>query len=98
MKSEEGLIKLFDEKKLNKSSEAVLIYMEGELGLESEIVLFDIEETGDCIYYEKNGIHFEQLFSLTFALELINDYRLIRKGYSDLQIAQRLVEYGINDA
>ena len=93
------LQELYTDKNLNSASEALLIYMQGELSLDSEIVFFEIEETGDDLVYEKNGIQYIQFFPIDYATELIeSDLDLKGKQYSDIEIAKRLLEYRIKDA
>jgi hypothetical protein len=93
------LDELYLTEKLNTDSEALLIYMQGALDLASEIKFFAIEETGDHLVYEKDGVQYEQLFPIDYAIELIeSDLDLKGKGYSNLQIAKRLLEYRIKDA
>jgi len=71
-----------------KDSEALLIYMKGALDLESEIYIF-----------EKDGCQYYQLFPVGHAVELIeNDLDLKNKGYSATEVAQRLLDYRLNDA
>ena len=82
-----------------KDSEALLIYMKGALDLESEIYIFAIEETGDYLIFEKDGCQYYQLFPVGHAVELIeNDLDLKNKGYSATEVAQRLLDYRLNDA
>ncbi|MOA31148.1 hypothetical protein D3C78_1522900 [compost metagenome] len=67
--------------------------------MESEITLFEIEETEDDLVFEKEGVQYIQLFPLDYAIELIEfDLDLKNNGYSDLEIAQRLLEYRQKDA
>lgn len=83
----------------NVGSEALLIYMKGSLSLDSEITILGIEETGDDIIFEKNGVRYIQLFPLDYAVELIkSDLDLKDKGYSYIEIAQRLLEFREKDA
>lgn len=87
------------EQGLNSESETLLIYMKESLNIDSEILIFEIEETEDDLVFEKGGIRYIQLFPLQYAVELIKeDLNLKDKGYSDLQIAKRLLEYRERDA
>lgn len=93
------LDKLYQEQGLNTESEALLIYLQGALDLKSEAIIFTIEETEDDIVFEKEGVQYIQLFPVDYAIELIeSDLGLNNKGYSDLEIAQRLLEYRQRDA
>lgn len=95
----EQLDELYQEQGLNTESEALLIYLQGALDLESDIFIFEIEETEDDLVFEKEGIQYVQLFPVDYAIELIeSDLDLKDKGYSDLEIAQRLLEYRQKDA
>lgn len=90
---------LYQEKGLNTESEALLIYVKDALNLESEITIFGIEETEDDLIFESGGIMYFQLFPVDYAVELIeSDLGLKGKGYSDLEIAERLLEYRLKDA
>ena len=83
----------------DSKSEALLIYMKDQLDLESEIAIFSIEETDDDILFMKEGERYIQFFPVDHAVDLVeSDLDLKNKGYSDLEIAKRLLEYRINDA
>jgi hypothetical protein len=95
----EKLEELYRKENLNIESEALLIYMHGDLSIDSEIIFFEIEETEDDLVYEKDGSKYIQFFPVNYAVELIEtDLGLKGKGYSDLEIANRLLEYRIKDA
>jgi len=95
----EQLEELYQEQGLNTESEALLIYLQGDLNLESDVFIFEIEETEDDLVVEKEGIQYIQLFPVDYTIELIeSDLDLKDKGYSDLEIAQRLLEYRQKDA
>ncbi|WP_025762929.1 hypothetical protein [Dyadobacter tibetensis] len=90
---------LYREEGLNTDSEALLIYMENSLDIESEIKFFEIEETDDDLVFEKGDIQYVQLFPVDHAIDLIeSDLELKNRGYSNLEIAERLLEYRIKDA
>src|SRR5690554_2374555 len=89
----EQLDELYQEQGINTESEALLIYLKDALDLESEITIFEIEETEDDLVFENEGVQYTQLFPVDYAIELIeSDLDLKDKGYSDLEIAQRLLE------
>ncbi|MPR31924.1 hypothetical protein [Salmonirosea aquatica] len=93
------LNRLYQEQGLNTESEALLIYMREALSLESEIAIFEIEETEDDLFFEKGGMNYIQFFPIDYAVELIeSDLNLKGKGFSDQEIAERLLEYRIKDA
>lgn len=95
----EKLGELYQQQGLNTESEAILIYMKGDLDLESEILFFEIEETDDFLVFEKDDIKYVQLFSVEHIINLIeNDLDMKDKGYSDLEIAERLLKYRKYDA
>ncbi|OJW02648.1 MAG: hypothetical protein BGO52_00605 [Sphingobacteriales bacterium 44-61] len=89
---------LYQERGINRDSEALLIYLSESLSLNSEVEIFAIEETEDNLVFEKDGVRYIQLFPLDYTLDLINfDLDLIGKGYSDLEIAKRLLNYRERD-
>lgn len=95
----EILKKLYSEMDVNPQSEVLLIYLKNALELDSEISIFEIEETEDDLVFEKEGVKYYQLFSIDYAIDLIeNDLKLKNKGYSTREIAQRLLNYRLNDA
>lgn len=96
LKSFNKIGELYKLNNIDTESEAILIYMAEALAIESEIVFFEIEETEDYLSYGKNGVNYIQLFPVDYAKELVED--LLRLGYNDLEIAQRLLEYRIKDA
>jgi Fe-S cluster assembly iron-binding protein IscA len=83
---------------LNVDSEALLIYIKETLDIDSEIRFFEIEETKDNLVFEKDGTRYVQLFSLDFAEELVNSDFNLTKGLSNLEIAERLLDYRKKDA
>ena len=88
---------LYKKNKLNTESEAISIYMKEKLSIDSDIVLFEIEETEDKILFKKNDIQYVYLLEITLALELFEN--LVRIGFIEGSlIAQRILDYGINDA
>lgn len=95
----EKLGQLYQSYQLNIESEALLIYLQRNLALEADIAIFEIEETEDDILFEKDEIQYIQLFPLDYAIDLIAfDLDLKNKGYTDLEIAQRLLEYRKRDS
>lgn len=95
----EQLGELFNEMNVDLESETLLIYMKDSLSLESEVAIFSIEETEDYIQFKKDNVNYYQLFPVETAIELIEtDLNLKNKGYSDLDIARRLLDYRFNDA
>ena len=84
---------------VDPDSEAIIIFFAEKFELNSEIALWEIEETEGELEFVKDGLVYMELFPVNHAVNLIEfDLNLKDKGYSDEQIAQRLLEYRINDA
>lgn len=97
--NDENLEMLLSANGLSSESEALLIYMKNSLDIDSEIELLPIEETNDDIIFVKDGINYFQVFPVDYAINLINfDLNLSGRGFSDIQIAQRLFEFRVFDA
>jgi len=95
----ELLDSFYREQHLNDESEALLIYMQAEIDLDSEISIFEIEETEDYLDFKKDGVSYVQLFPLSHTIDLVEfDLDLKGKGFSDDYIAKRLIDYRLNDA
>lgn len=95
----ESLDELINMQGLNEESEALLIYMQEDLALTTDISIFEIEETEDELYFEKEGVQYIQLFALNHSVNLIEfDLNMKNKEYSDLEIAERLLKYRKYDA
>lgn len=90
---------LYVQQRLDRESEALIIYMKESLSVDSDIYIYSIEETEDDLIFEKNGVKFIQFFPIDYALDLINsDLELMNKGFTDRNIAERLLEYRLKDA
>lgn len=95
----EQLQTIYKEQGLNEESEALLIYLKEELDVKEDIAIFEIEETDDDLLFQKDGIQYVQLFPIVHAIDLIEfDLDLKDKGYSNLEIAQKLLDYRKSDA
>ena len=95
----EKLETLYKSENLNMDSDALLIYMEKSLDLNSNLKFFEIEETEDNLMFEKDNIKYIQFFPFDYAVELIeNDLDLKNKGLENIIIAKRLLEYRLRDA
>jgi len=93
------LEELCKELNLNQNSEAILIYMENALEMESDIIFFEIEETEDEQVFFKKEKKYIQLFPLDYSSEAINNYLgMDLENYTELEIAERLLIYRINGA
>ena len=73
-------------------------YSENTLSLKSNVYIFSDEETDAWSVYEKEGKRYIYLFGAEEAIENMDMLGLIDKGYSNVQIAQRLLDYCKHDA
>lgn len=81
---------------LNTNCEEVLIYALDKLDIDSDILLIELEKSGDDLEIILNGKKYIQILPYSLAQELIKiDFSNFK---TDLDIAQRLIEYCINDA
>jgi hypothetical protein len=80
------------------SDEENIIYMKEFIDLDSELEFMAYEETDGEMEIAKNDIKYYYFFSIEYAAELIEDLNIKDKGYTNQQIAQRLIEYRIKDA
>lgn len=84
---------------VDAGADGISIYMKDALGLESEIAFFTSEETDDNMVFNKDGITYHYLLSVHIAIDLIeSEMQEENASYSDLQIAQRLLDYALRDA
>lgn len=84
---------------VSEKSEALIICLKNSLDLHSEVAIFEIEETGGYLEFDKNGNKYIELFPLEHAIDLIEfDLELKDRGYSIEYIAKRLLDYRLNDA
>jgi hypothetical protein len=96
LKYPDELERLFIEKKLDMGSEAIIICMEKELHIDSEIHFFEIEQTEGNLVFERNDIKYIELFPAYHAVEIVESY--FPPSDDNQKIANRLLEYRINDA
>jgi hypothetical protein len=76
--------------------ERVTIYMVGSLQLHSPIKLVDVEEMGEQIRFQRNGVDYIYFLEMTIVLEFLED---LPAQYSATRaIAERLLHYAIYDA
>jgi hypothetical protein len=80
---------------IDGNSEEILIYALDTLHIESELLLIEAEKTGDNLVIELNGKKYIQILPTSLAKELITIDFLNLK--TDLEIAQRLIEFRIKD-
>lgn len=95
----EKLEGFYYDKDFNLNSDEISIYMKDSINIDSEIYFFEVEETDGEVLYKKDGIEYIYFFPLEHTAELIQDeLDLKNKEYTNLQIAQRLIQYRIYDA
>ena len=81
---------------LDVNCEEVLIYAVNKLNINSDIILIELEKTGDYLEITLDGKKYIQILPYSLAQELVTfDFSNLN---SDIDIAQRLIEYCINDA
>lgn len=98
LESKSTLYLLYNEINFQRDDINLLIYMKDTLNVKSEVFLFTEEETEDHLIFLKEGQKFVQLFPIELALDLIeNDLDLKGRGFSDLEIAEHLIQYALLD-
>lgn len=81
---------------IDNNCEEVLIYALDKLDINSDILLIELEKTEDDLEINFEEKKYIQIFPYSFVYELITiDFSNLK---TDLDIAQRLIEYRINDA
>ncbi|MCR5887838.1 hypothetical protein LRS06_08610 [Hymenobacter sp. J193] len=78
-------------------SEHLSVYITPDLKADSEVKIFGIEQTEEAVHYVYNGTEFIQLFPLSTVIEVVEG-GLEAKIFTHREIADRLIEYQINDA
>lgn len=74
------------------------MYMKDELNLNSDIKFFDAEKVHG-IHLEVDGIKYVNVFPLTMAQELVEDFmKLYGPDATNERLAEGLFEYRLNDA
>ena len=95
----EKLKKLINVLGLDSESEALLVYMKENFDITADIRFFKVEETEDELLFEKDDTTYIQLFPIEHIQNLIElDLNMKNKGFSETQIAERLLEYRKHDA
>ncbi len=89
---------LYIEFNANAESEALIVCLKDSLDINSEVAIFGIEETDGDLIFEKDGNKYVELFPLEMTQEMIGEYVNTYKGISNTEIAERLLDYRINDA
>jgi len=84
---------------IDENSESLAIYMKGSLNIESDIYIFDFDETEGNIEIQKDGIKYIAMLSIYMAQDFIESDILPQKeGLINKDIANRLLAYAIYDA
>jgi hypothetical protein len=96
----EGAIEKFLSKELpNIEFDMIDSFMIDSIDIQSEISFFNIEELPDGIEMKIGEILYVNFFPLYLIKELIEDFlNLYGISSTDLHIAEKLIEYRINDA
>ncbi|MDR2270405.1 MAG: hypothetical protein LBF27_05800, partial [Sphingobacterium sp.] len=89
---------LYKEFNANVESEALIVCLKDSLDLNSEIEIYGIEETDGDLIFEKDGNKYVELFPLDSVQEMVGEYVDTYKGISNTEIAERLLDYRLNDA
>ncbi|PQV47453.1 hypothetical protein CLV33_107242 [Jejuia pallidilutea] len=72
------------------------IYLENELSIYSKLFFFDAEQIDGKLEIEFNGKKYVNLFPLDYLLDIFTEFNV--SGDSDLEIANKILNYRINDA
>lgn len=72
------------------------VYLKDSLNIESELLIFDAEKIEGMIEMEVNNEKYYNLFSLDLLTEVYDDYS--KPSGTDREIAERIINYRINDA
>ena len=81
---------------IDENCEEVLIYALEKVDINSEILLIELEKTNDDLEIILEGKKYLQILPASLSQELvINDFANIK---AEKEVAQRLIEYCINDA
>lgn len=94
----DDLDSLYIEFEADTESEALIVCLKDSLDLNSEVAIFGIEETEGDLIFEKNGNKYVELFPLDSVQEMVEEYNNTHKGISTTEIAERLLDYRVNDA
>lgn len=78
--------------------DSIDLYLKDKLALDSEIIFPDSEATPNTIVITIDDTKYENLFPLYMAQEMVEGYVTGYPNLSDMEIAQHLLDYAINDA
>jgi hypothetical protein len=98
LKNEDKWNNLLADLKIDTETEQVLIYALDKLDIDSDILLIELEKTEDNLFITIDEKKYIQIFPYSIANELITFDFVNLNLNSDFDIAQRLIEYRINDA
>lgn len=85
-------------KERNEIDDNLIIFQKDKLSIDSEIALFKREDTKSFEVIE-NDVKYLYLIEVYIANEFIEGWiNNTKSNHSDLQIAQRVFDYAINDA
>lgn len=84
---------------LDSETEVIEIFAAKPFGLDMDLAFFPIEETEGAIEHTANSIHYHNLFDFYFFLDAIEESKNSQNEiFSDMQIAEKLLNYAINNA
>lgn len=76
----------------------VELYMKEKVDLDSEIIFLDAETIPNDLIIELNGTKYENLFPFYLIQEMVEEYAADYPNLSSLEVAERIINYRINDA
>lgn len=84
---------------LSAEAEVIEIYMTKPFELDKVLAFFPIEETEGLIQHTVDGVDYHNLFDFYFFLDAIEESKNAQnRAFSDEQIADKLLNYAINNA
>jgi hypothetical protein len=87
---------LLSDRRIDNNCKEVLIYALDKLDINSDIILIEVEKTEDNLEITLEDKKYVQILPYSLAHELTTiDLSNLK---TDIDIAQRLIEYSINDA
>lgn len=98
IKDEKALNYLVEKELPNSIIDMIEIYLINSVDLNSEVKLLDSEQTESLLSIDINGVHHENLLPLNLAIDMVHDYMALDAELTDSDIAQKLIDYSINDA
>ncbi len=72
------------------------VYLKDSINKDSEIMIFDDEKIDGLIEMEYENEKYYNLFALDYLVEIFDDYA--KPSADDKEIAERIINYRINDA